>query len=247
MYQKERLDGIIKILEEYGYVTVKFLTAALHYSNATINRDLNVLQKQKIIKRSYGGVELIEHKAVPLPFRYHIMKAEKRKIGRRAAEFIEDGDTVFIDGSTTCEYMADFLAEKSGVTVVTNNIALAAKLSEKGVTVICLGGKIVEPPSMLSGPDTVENAEKYHADKTFFSTGAIDEDGRIGTSDVYYLLLKTMVKNSDQIYYLVDHEKRHPVSKKYLFDVGKVDCVISDYDFGKELQKQYPDTKFELV
>ena len=71
MYQKERIDEILEILKANGYVTVKFLTEALHYSTATINRDLNIMEKQKLVHRSYGGVELVKNKSIPLPFRYH--------------------------------------------------------------------------------------------------------------------------------------------------------------------------------
>ena len=76
MYQKARLDAILKEVKRYGYVTVKYLVGALHYSNATINRDLNALQRQGKILRTHGGVEYIDGGAsVPLPFRYHKMHA----------------------------------------------------------------------------------------------------------------------------------------------------------------------------
>lgn len=58
MYQKERIDKIMEILKENGYVTVKYLIDKLHYSNATVNRDLNIMASRKLITRSYGGVEL---------------------------------------------------------------------------------------------------------------------------------------------------------------------------------------------
>jgi len=58
MSQKERLDSIIELLHKNGFVTVKFLTEELHYSTATINRDLNMLQNQQIVRRIYGGAEL---------------------------------------------------------------------------------------------------------------------------------------------------------------------------------------------
>ena len=51
MYQKERLDEILDILKTHGYVSVKFLTEKLCYSTATVNRDLNVLEKQKLVHR----------------------------------------------------------------------------------------------------------------------------------------------------------------------------------------------------
>ena len=118
MYQKERLENILQLVKQYGYVTVKYLVSTLHYSNATINRDLNALVAQKKVRRSYGGVEYIEKKGVPLPFRYDFMRSEKLKIGKKAAEFIHDGETVFIDASTTTECMAEFLVEKKDLTVM---------------------------------------------------------------------------------------------------------------------------------
>ena len=73
MSQKLRLDAILEILQKQHYVSVKYLVDTLHYSNATINRDLNVLKQRNLINRSYGGVELITKSKLPaLPFRYHI-------------------------------------------------------------------------------------------------------------------------------------------------------------------------------
>lgn len=248
MYQKERLENILQLVKRYGYVTVKYLVSSLHYSNATVNRDLNALVAQGSVRRSYGGVEYIDKKGVPLPFRYHFMRTEKLKIGKKAAEFVRDGDTVFIDASTTAECMTEFLIDKKDLTVVTNNMALVMRLSEYGIKTVCLGGNIVEPPCMLGGEDAVENAMKYHADKMFFATGYVSEDGRIGEG-VYRLLHTVMANNSKEIYYLADHEKldeKH-IPKSYLFDFSKVKGVISDYGFGEEIKKKYPSTQFYQV
>ena len=165
MYQKERIDKIMEILKENGYVTVKYLTDKLHYSNATVNRDLNIMASRKLITRSYGGVELCENISVPLEFRYHKAKIAKRSIAKFAADFISDGDTVFIDGTTTSEGMGDYISQKKDVTVITNNMALAAHLSEYGIKVISTGGNVVEAPYMLGGDDAVRTVLKYNTDK----------------------------------------------------------------------------------
>ena len=248
MYQKERLENILQLVKQYGYVTVKYLVSTLHYSNATINRDLNALVVQKKVRRSYGGVEYIEKRGVPLPFRYDYMRTEKLKIGKKATELIEEGDTVFIDASTTTECMAEFLIEKKDITVITNNMALVMHLSEFGVKTICLGGAIVEPPCMLNGEDTVQNAMKYRVDKMFFASGYVSEDGRIGEG-VYGLLHTVMAQNSKEIYYLADHEKldEHNHPKRFLFDFSKVKGVISDYEFNAKIKRKYPDTQFYKV
>lgn len=244
MYKQERLDSIIDILKKNNYVTVKYLTEELHYSTATINRDLNALLKQKLIRRSYGGVELLKSKSVPLVFRYHKMKAIKRQIGKKAAEFIKNGDTVFIDGSTTAQYIGQYITERTNLTVITNNMALASYLSEYNIQVICLGGKVVEIPSMLYSLETVENARKNKADKMFFSTGGFTSDGKIQTSETYYLMHKVMRENSSESFFLADHEKLNRPCPKFIFDLNDIDYIISDYNFDKHIMMKYKDTNF---
>lgn len=243
MSRKLRQEAILNILQKQGYVSVQYLTEVLHYSTATINRDLNMLQNQNLVRRSYGGVELVKTKSVPLPFRYHKMKTEKRHIGRAAAAFVEDGDTIFIDAATTTQYMAQYLIDKKNLTVITNNMALATYLSEYKIRCICLGGEVAEIPSMLNGPETIENAGKYRVDKLFFSSGAVSRDGTIA-SGIYYLLHRTMMKNAGQIFYLADHEKVRDDYKLILCDFSGVHYVISDYSFPQETREHFPDTTF---
>ena len=177
------------------------------------------------------------------------MRAEKLKICKKAAELVEDGDTIFIDAATTTEYMMEFLTDRKGLTVVTNNIAIVTHLSEYNVQAICLGGRIVEPPCMLDGIETVENAKQYHVDKMFFATGRVSENGRIMAGETYYLLQKTMLKNSDKVYYLADHEKfrRTTGARKILCDFSDIDGVISDYEFDESIREAYPHTQFIKV
>ena len=249
MYQKERLDNILNIVKEYGYVTVKYLVNALHYSNATVNRDLNLLERQQLIRRTYGGVEIVRKEEVPLPFRYHKMHAEKLKIARRAAELVCDGEVIFIDASTTTEYMSEFLTEKKNITVITNNVAIVTHLSQYGIKVVCLGGKVVEPPCMLCSEETVENAMKYRVDKMFFASGYVSEQGQIAEGGLYYLLHTVIAKNAKEVYHLADHEKFHREmgDRKFLFDFGALTGVISDYEFSEERNNTYPDTAFIKV
>ena len=246
MSLKERRDSIIEILEKQGYVTVKYLTEVLHYSSATINRDLNALELKQLITRTYGGVELVHSTYVPVFFRAHKMRAEKKWIGRAAAGFVKDGDTIFIDGSTTSQCMEQYLISRKELTVITNNIALAANLSSYDIKVICLGGAVVEAPSMLYGPESIENAARYKVDKMFFSTSAVSSDGLVA-SGIYDMMLKAVAKNAEEVFYLVDHKKIDQKFNSIFCDLGEVECVISDFDFPSETKKKYPQTSFVVV
>ncbi len=249
MYQKERLDKIIEILNVYGYVTVKFINKKLNYSNATINRDLNILENRKIVIRSYGGVELVNNKSqIPLEFRYNQEKIVKRKISEKAAELICDGDIVFIDGSTTSEKMGEYLSGKTDISVVTNNLALVTHLTDCGIKAICTGGILIEPPYMLGGDDAVRTVYNYNYDKVFFSTWGSDENGIIKSAGTPLTAVVDAARhNSKEQYLLVDHSKINIESKYNSGDFNDLKGVISDFDFPEETKKKYNNTEFYKV
>lgn len=245
MYQKERIDKILQILRENGYVDVKYLCDEIGYSKATINRDLNCMQSQKLIVRSYGGIEIVENKGTSLKFRYHKMKRQKKQICKAAADLVKDGDTIFIDSSSTTEFMVPFLVGKKDVTIITSNIAIVYYLSDySDLKVVCLGGEIIEPPSMLGGDLCVRNAMSFKADKFFFSTHSINENGEIGGGGEYNLLINVMAKNSDKVIYLADSTKINLQSKTVVMTIDDVDTIISDYKFDETIKKKYKNVEF---
>ncbi len=248
MYQKERLDSILAIIKENGYVTVKYLTEALHYSNATVNRDLNILKAQKLITRTYGGVEITESATVPLEFRYHKAKLAKRRMAECAAGFIRDGDTVFIDGTTTCEGIGEYILHVKDLTVITNNMALTAHLAKYGINTVCTGGTVCESPYMLDGDDAVRTLMRYNTDKVFFATGGVSENGYVSAvSPSYSLLHQVALNNTKESFYLVDKSKTGLVLKHNIAPLNKIGTVISDYDFLPETKAACPDTRFIKV
>ena len=178
------------------------------------------------------------------------MRSEKHEIAKLAGSLVEDNDFIFIDGSTTTEGMVKYLLNKKDITVVTNNLAIVNVLSEAGISVICLGGIVVEPPCMLGGIEAIENANRYHYDKVFISTGHFTADGKIGSDVNYYLLQKTAIENASEVYYLADHTKTvipKRNSWQYLCDFQRVTGVISNYDFPPSTLERFPKTKFYRI
>ena len=244
MSQKQRQEQILHIRESQKYVTVRYLSHTLHYSTATINRDLNAMQAMGLVKRSYGGVEAVSEKHLPpLPARQFYMQKEKRHNAMEAAKHIQNGDTVFLDGSTTVQHIAPYLIDKKDLTVITNNMSLAIELGKYEIRVICLGGQIVERPHVLGGEETVENALKYRADKMFFSVNSITLDGWV-TGSSHYLLRHIMLQNSKEAYLLTDRAKVTESLSKTLCNFSSLTGVISDFEFPEETKTQYPNVNF---
>lgn len=245
MSQKIRREKILNIITQQGFVTVRYLTSVLQYSTATVNRDLNAMQLEGLVKRSYGGVEAVERSHLPpLPQRQYYQKREKRRIAEVAAAQISGGDTVFLAGGTTIQYMIPFLRDKKGIKVITNSLHIAIELGTSEVEVICLGGRILEHPYVLSGEETIENALRYRPDKMFFSNAGVTAEGDICG---YNLLYKILLKNSTQIWYLADRTKLVERSGEVLCDFSALTGVISDFDFSDETKEQFPTTSFVVV
>ncbi len=244
MAQKVRRDEILHILKKCGYVTVRQLTEMLDYSSATINRDLNAMQVLGLVKRSYGGVEAVNEKSLPpLPQRQVYMKKEKRRLAFEAAKLIRDGDTLFLDSSTTVQYLCPFLAEKKNLRVITNNMRLAIELGEHDIDVICLGGRVCERPHLLYSEETVENAMRFCVDKMFFSVNQISTDGFVSVG-LLYLLYRVMLKNSREVYLMADRTKFVERLDHMLCDFSALHGVISNIDFSDALKARYPNVAF---
>jgi DeoR/GlpR family transcriptional regulator of sugar metabolism len=178
----------------------------------------------------------------PLIQRQFYMQKEKRRNAQAAAGLIQNGETIFLDASTTVQHIVPFLADKKDLTVITNSLFLAGELTKYVMEIICLGGRVDERPYVLDSEDTVENAMKYRVDKMFFSLGKVTLRGEVGNA--HYLLYKTMLKNSKERYLLTDRAKVVEEVPKLLCDFSALTGVISDFAFPAETRELYPDTRF---
>ena len=245
MYQQERMDEIMKILKKYNYVTVDYLVKEIKYSPASIRRDLTLLEKQGFITRSYGGVTYKDANISPFRFRQHSMKTAKNAIAKKAASLVKNSDVVFLDGSSTTQYMGHFLTEKKGITVVTCNMMLADFLSEHGVNTYCTGGKVVEYPGILGGSFMLESLEKFNIDIAFFSSTAFNLKGQILALDERGTLNhRTYRKYSKKAVYLCGSDKFDTDGKFVSLTLGDIDYFISDKPLSEDTTKNFKSTTF---
>lgn len=247
MYQSERMNEIIKILRQNHYVTVNHLVKQIRYSPASIRRDLTLLEKQGLVKRTYGGVELKEEGATPFKFRQHSMKLAKNSIAKIASTLINDNYTVFIDGSTTAQYLAHYITEKKNLTVITNNMMLAVYLNEHGVTTYCTGGYVNEIPGILTGEITNNTYSMFHADLMFFSTAGFANESICESSEAYAMHHKAMLKNSDKHVYLCGSDKLQKKKNRIVCSIDEIDYFISDGKLSQKLTSKHKKTKFICV
>ncbi len=245
MYQQERMDEILKLLRENHYLTVDYLVEKINYSPASIRRDLSILEKQGMVVRSYGGVRLGDANISPFRFRQHSMKTAKNAISKMAATLVRDNDVVFLDGSSTTQYMGRFLIDKKNITVITCNMILADFLSEHGVITYCTGGRVVEYPGILGGQLMPEFLTNFNIDIAFFSTTSFSLDGKILTIDEKGIIKHNMFRNATKkLVYLCGSDKFNTKAQFVSMTLDEIDYFISDGKLSEELKEKYKNTTF---
>ena len=245
MYQQERMDQIMKILKSNHYVTVDYLVEQIRYSPASIRRDLTLLEKQGLVQRSYGGVKLKDENTSPFRFRQHSMKIAKNAIAKKAASLVKDNDTIFLDGSSTTQYIGHFLIEKKNITVITCNMMLADFLSEHGIKTYCTGGRVVEYPGILGGQFMLDSLKKLNVDIAFFSSSSFSVDGKVislGEAGAYNH--KVFREISKKLVYLCGSDKFDTKGMFVSMTLDEIDYFISDGKLPEEIKEKYNKTKF---
>ncbi len=211
MHLTHRQQKIIAVLQKNGHVTVEELSRILFFSPSTIRRELEILQQHELIHRTHGGAALRNSwsEGVPALIREAQEANAKLKIAEAAARHIQDGDHVFIDSSSTALFIADYLKERTNLTVFTNGLQLTNRLLHfPKIKTICTGGQLVTTSYSFVGSHTQHFLEYYFADKLFFSSNSFSLfHGVTDNSEKETELKRQMVQNCRQAYYLADASK----------------------------------------
>ena len=181
----------------------------------SIRKDLAHLEKDGMLKKTYGGAVRVRTNSHDRYVSQRIGKnvEEKRVIAKRAYEIIQDGDVIFLDISTINIELVKLIVEADRpVTVVTNMIdAILIMLHEKDTKtkLIFLGGKLNRGRDGFVGTITNRNISNYQFDKAFMGVVGIEVNrNRVYTYDTEDALTKKSVMEvSNECYMLMEREK----------------------------------------
>lgn len=244
MLKSEREQEIFNILKEKnGFTTVKQLCDMLYVSESSIRRDLCAMEDKGLIKRTYGGAELVTNLSHMMEFnkRYHRNISEKNEIAKKALSLIEENSVIFLDQSSSAFYLAAMLPNKSSITVITNNVEIMKLLSETNINLISSGGYLSrENRSCLIGKDAEYIFENTYADLVFFSCKALSDDGVVyDCSREEVLTRAAMLKNAKKRVFLCDSSKLETTAIYKQCTLDEVDFIICDKDIGESYKKKF--------
>lgn len=237
---------ITEYVQSQTRASVQELCDLFKVSESTVRRDLSELENRKLLKRTHGGAVFLE--AVGFEPTYSEKedkyREEKQYIAKKAADLIEDGDSLIIDSGTTTLYLASELAKFKDLTVVTNSINLIQKLSSmRNINIMSTGGMLRTNTMALVGPVAEASLDKIRADKAFIATNGLNAEFGLTTPNIIEASIKKkMMSAAEQAFILADHTKIGRISFAKFGDLQDIDACIT----GKSVtdkQKQELDSK----
>jgi DeoR/GlpR family transcriptional regulator of sugar metabolism len=182
---EERRRLILDALRTQGSVSVTGLEEQFAISSMTARRDLAILARNGLARRTHGGAVLPDLAAHEDSFRHRLEleSDEKKRIARAVVATLEPGETLFIDSSTTAWYVAQAITTTTvALTVLTNSlpvITLIANAGASNLDLVALGGSFRTLTHSFVGPDVVRALRGYRADRLVFAVKGITPDGHL--------------------------------------------------------------------
>jgi DeoR family transcriptional regulator of aga operon len=235
---KSTVSRRIKILESlktHGQVNVNELSESLGVTGVTIRNDLAQLEKKKMLIRARGGAIRIEQtfsdEDYPLSDKQKKHLLEKKLIGKRAAELIEERNTIIIDSGSTTYELAKNLSKFNSLTVITNALNVATLLAEHNnkINVIVPGGMLKNNSLSLVGILAERGFKDYFCDKLFLGVDGFDPDFGISTPNPEEAHLnQIMIEISKEVIVVADSSKFQKRGFAFIAPLSKINTVVTD-------------------
>ena len=221
-----RREEILFLVNTKGSITIHELAEKTFASRSTIRRELEKLELKGLLRRYHGGAESVTGLCPPQIVRLNHNQEQKKIIGEKAAKLVTPGSTIFIDASTTAQYMLPHLLPIKNLTVYTNGMDTAIRLSESNVRVICTGGEVLAQSMAYVGGVAMETVQKMHFDAMFFSSAGYNETTISDWSEAETALRRIVMKQSRKKYFLADSGKRDKVFTHIVCNIDEIDEMI---------------------
>jgi len=228
----DRVNEMERYILQHGTVSFEELTQKFQISMNTVRRDVSVLLERGRIRKTYGGVAVLESEAItPMAVRSGENKEEKKKIGRMAAQLVQDGQTIFLDSGSTVLTVIPHLAERKNVTIVTHSLcAMYEAAKYPNLNIIALGGLYSPPTSSYVGISTLDTLNRISVDMVFIAaTGVSLERGLTNTTYLEAEIKQRVVQRCEKhIVLLADHSKFGYASTISFFRFEDLEAVVTD-------------------
>lgn len=231
IYQNERYESILTILNRLKKISVQDLTHRLNVSEVTIRKDLSFLEERGKLIRIHGGAVLAEDQGHlrTIVIREGEHTAEKRSIARKARELIRPGETIFIDAGSTCAALAREIRNME-LRVVTNSLDAILELADSaGISLFSTGGSFRPEARSFIGPGALKTIQGIQIETCFMGTSGFSVDGIFTSQNAIESQVKSaVIQASRRAVILVDHSKYGATAFNVFARARDIDVLVID-------------------
>jgi DeoR/GlpR family transcriptional regulator of sugar metabolism len=232
-----RKNKIRELVLEQKNVTVSELASLFSVTEETIRRDLKSLEESGLLIRTYGGAYIQDGVVNDLrdSLRETILVPNKQKIAKKCAEFINNGDTIALDASTTAFHICSEIKNKR-ITVLTDSLKVSSYLSNyDNIHLISTGGTFLNKYSSFTGKSAQKTIMEYFVDKAFVSCRSVDMQHGITDANEEIAAIRTLlIERAKKAFLIADHSKFDNVSFVSICGFDKIDVVVADEPLNAE-------------
>jgi DeoR family fructose operon transcriptional repressor len=234
MLAVERRNRILESLKVNQAITVSELCVLLEASEATIRRDLTLLETEGKLERTHGGALVNETRLNTedlISQKETLLRDEKAYIAHKAFETLVDGDSIILDGGTTTYELAKLIGKSNlKLTVISNSTIVFKELNmNPNLDLIIVGGKVRTNTLAAVGPIAQESFKRFNVEKVFLGTNGVSIDAGLTTTDLDEAMIKSsMIQCAKTRILLADHSKFNKVYLNTCASLSMIDMIITD-------------------
>ena len=239
MLAMDRRNLILERIQKDTSVRVGDLAKEYKVTEETIRRDLEKLEKDGLVTRTYGGAVLTQTSGT-YDFSFRVRETQnvegKRKIALKVAEMIEDGDTLMVDSSTTAMFVVRELTGRSNITMITNSVRIPQEVAfQENMNIIVTGGTLRPGIMSLVGNVTEDALKHYYVNVAILGCKAMDlAEGTFEPHEQEAVIKRTMCENARQVIVVADHTKFGRVALARICDLREASLLITDRGIENE-------------
>lgn len=229
--RENRLTKMEEYIRKNGSVSLDDLCREFDVSKNTVRRDVAQIVEQTDIRKIYGGVS-VQRNVIPPPFaeRSAVNQDVKESLGRKAAQYVNDGDIIYVDSGTTTCRMIDYLGDRSNVTIVTHSLDVINRaVAQPGLNIIALSGTLNRKTLSFTGQSTIDVLQDLNISKAFMAANGLSvKNGATQSTSIEFAIKKCVVNRSETVYMMIERRKIGSVSLLTYCPLERIDTIITE-------------------
>ena len=237
----DRRNDMMAQIQREGSARVLDLSQKYDVTEETIRRDLEKLEEEGRVTRTYGGAVLNKgtKEELSINIRETRNPTGKNRIARKVSELIREGESLMMDASTTTMFVIRYLKGKPGITVITNSLRVPMEAVQQGaeLEVIVAGGTFRSSSLSMIGNRTMNMLDSYYVDTAIIGCKGFDpEKWTYEPHEMEAEIKKTMRRNAQRVILVADYTKFYQKSFIRTLSVGDINVIVTDRKLTEDIE-----------